>query len=510
MNIPKVSIILTSFNHEKYIQEAIDSVLNQTFTDFELIIWDDASTDNSWYLINQYSDSRIKAFRNEVSRRAGWGVNKAISEISAGEYIAMQHSDDAWELNKLEKQVAFLNANTEIGAVFTWVQIIDEHSEEKENDDFNQENKTRWQWLQQLFAGDNHLNHPSVLIKKQCYQNVGGYRYGLAQTGDAEMWSRVLIKYPIHVIQERLTKHRRPSDHSNTSGPRVDAEIRTSNEWNIIRENFLALMEFEEIVAIFPSLERYRNPAGCDNKFLLAMACLYESKQRNAWQLGLNWLFELLNDAARHKKITELYAFSYADLIKLTGEFDVFSMFQQHEFIDYIEAQRQEIQAYAEQDHVFSDQIQTQIAVIAELNTILHERNITINELNTTLHERNITLNERNITINELNTTLNERNITINELNTTLHERNITIIERDEAINELNTILDERNITINELNTILDERNITINELNTILDERDETIHEICTSRSWRFTRPLRLLYRLIRNPRLLWSQLHE
>ncbi len=543
--MPKVSVILTSFNHDKYLCEAIESVLNQTFTDFELIIWDDASSDNSWYLINQYTDPRIKTFRNEQQKRGIWGVNKAISEVATGEYIAIHHSDDVWELTKLDKQVAFLNANTEIGAVFTWVQIIDEHSEEKENDDFNQENKTRWQWLQQLFAGDNHLNHPSVLIKKQCYQNVGGYRYGLAQTGDAEMWSRVLIKYPIHVIQERLTKHRRPSDHSNTSGPRVDAEIRTSNEWNIIRENFLALTEFEEIVAIFPSLERYRNPAGCDHKFLLAMACLYESKQRNAWQLGLNWLFELLNDAARHKKITELYAFSYADLIKLTGEFDVFSMFQQHEFIDYIEAQRQEIQAYAEQDHVFSDQIQTQIAVIAELNTILHERNITlnernitINELNTTLHERNITiielnttlhernittielnttLHERNITTIELNTILHERNITINELNTTLHERNITINElntilheRNITINELNTILHERNITIIELNTILDERNITINELNTILDERDETIHEICTSRSWRFTRPLRLLYRLIRDPRLLWSQLHE
>ena len=515
--MPKISVILTSYNHDKYIHEAINSILNQTFTDFELLILDDASCDNSWNLINQYSDSRIKAFRSEKSGEVVYRINNAIVELALGEYIAIHHSDDVWALDKLEKQVAFLDANQEVGAVFTWVQIINEHGEEKENDDFNQENKTRWQWLQQLFAGDNHLNHPSVLIRKQCYQDVGGYRYDLVQTPDAEMWSRVLIKYPIHVIQERLTKHRRPSDHSNTSGPRVDAEIRTSNEWNIIRENFLALMEFEEIVAIFPSLERYRNPAGCDNKFLLAMACLYESKQRNAWQLGLNWLFELLNDAARHKKITELYAFSYADLIKLTGEFDVFSMFQQHEFIDYIEAQRQEIQAYAEQDYVFSDQIQTQIAVIAELNTTLNERNITIIELNTILHERNTTLNERNITINELNTTLHERNITIIELNTILHERNITINElnttlheRNITIIELNTTLHERNITINELNTILDERNITINELNTILDERDETIHEICTSRSWRFTRPLRLLYRLIRDPRLLWSQLHE
>ena len=65
--MPKVSVILTSFNHAKYICEAIESTLNQTFTDFELIILDDCSSDNSWDLINQYTDPRIKAFRSEVT-----------------------------------------------------------------------------------------------------------------------------------------------------------------------------------------------------------------------------------------------------------------------------------------------------------------------------------------------------------------------------------------------------------------------------------------------------------
>lgn len=64
--MPKISVILTSYNHERVIREAIDSVLNQTFTDFKLIIWDDASTDSSWKVFNRYSDSRIKAFRNEM------------------------------------------------------------------------------------------------------------------------------------------------------------------------------------------------------------------------------------------------------------------------------------------------------------------------------------------------------------------------------------------------------------------------------------------------------------
>ena len=117
--MPKVSVILTSYNHEKYICEAIESALDQTFSDFELIIIDDCSSDHSWDLINQYSDSRIKAHRNEVNDGGVVGVNRAISEWTRGEYIAIHHSDDVWELDKLEKQVAFLDAHADIGAVFT-------------------------------------------------------------------------------------------------------------------------------------------------------------------------------------------------------------------------------------------------------------------------------------------------------------------------------------------------------------------------------------------------------
>ena len=106
-NKPKVSVILTSFNHAKYLREAIDSVLNQTFTHFELIIWDDASSDNSWEIIQSYQDPRIKAFRNDVQRRGIYGINKAISEVAQGEFIAIHHSDDVWEFAKLDKQIAY-------------------------------------------------------------------------------------------------------------------------------------------------------------------------------------------------------------------------------------------------------------------------------------------------------------------------------------------------------------------------------------------------------------------
>src|SRR5215208_896570 len=125
---PKVSVILTCYNSEKYLREAIESALNQSFKDFELIIWYDESTDNSWNIIAEYVDERIRVFRHKGNQFVAH-FQKAISEAARGQYLAIHHSDDVWETDKLEKQVAFLDAHPEIGAVFTKVLIIGENSE---------------------------------------------------------------------------------------------------------------------------------------------------------------------------------------------------------------------------------------------------------------------------------------------------------------------------------------------------------------------------------------------
>ena len=90
---PKVSVILTSYNHAKYIRESIESVLKQTYRDFELIIWDDASTDDSWNIISEYTDERIRTFRNETNQFMSY-FREAVSNVARGEYVAIHHSDD--------------------------------------------------------------------------------------------------------------------------------------------------------------------------------------------------------------------------------------------------------------------------------------------------------------------------------------------------------------------------------------------------------------------------------
>jgi len=324
--VPSVSIILTSYNHAKFVREAIDSVISQTFADWELFIFDDASTDDSWNTIKDCVDPRIKIFRNCVNNGPIYAFNKVIFELAHGRYISIHHSDDVWELDKLEKQIAFLDARPEVGAVFTWTQIIDENGLYLDNGSFTQPNKTRWQWLNSIFFMSNPFAHPSVMMRKACYQELGGYRDYLAQTPDVEMWSRLLLAYPVHIIPERLTKHRLFSDNSNTSGARPDVVVRTWNEWNVLRENFLSISDFETIVAIFPDLERFRNQSGFDSKFLLAMACLYGTTQKNAWHLGLRWLFEIFGDERRAKEIERIYEFTYKDIIRISATFDIYNL----------------------------------------------------------------------------------------------------------------------------------------------------------------------------------------
>lgn len=151
--MPKVSVILSNYNGERYLKESISSVLKQTYTDFEFIIVDDASTDSSREVINSYNDPRIKRYYAEKNRHIAYSLNRALEMVS-GEYIARIDSDDIWEINKLELQVRYMDEHRECGACFTKVNIIDKYSAiangiyEEYYRMFNDvENKSQIEWI---------------------------------------------------------------------------------------------------------------------------------------------------------------------------------------------------------------------------------------------------------------------------------------------------------------------------------------------------------------------------
>lgn len=107
-----VSIITPLYNSEKYIEETIESVLNQTYKNWEMLIVDDCSKDNGVEIVNEYvlKDKRIKLFRNEKNEGVSFSRNRAI-DLSQGKYIAFLDSDDLWKREKLEKQISFMEKN---------------------------------------------------------------------------------------------------------------------------------------------------------------------------------------------------------------------------------------------------------------------------------------------------------------------------------------------------------------------------------------------------------------
>ena len=125
---PKISVVMPNYNWWKYISEAIESILNQSFTDFEFIIIDDGSTDNSWEIIQEYAkkDNRIVAIKNEKNLKICKTLNKWIN-LAKWEYIARMDSDDISLLDRFEKQVKFLDKNKEVWIVWWTMEIMDEN-----------------------------------------------------------------------------------------------------------------------------------------------------------------------------------------------------------------------------------------------------------------------------------------------------------------------------------------------------------------------------------------------
>jgi glycosyltransferase involved in cell wall biosynthesis/SAM-dependent methyltransferase len=365
----KVSIILTSYNHEKYIAEAINSIIQQTYTDWELIIWDDASSDLSWKIITEYKDSRIRVFKNDVNEGPVFGINKAISEVAQGRYIAIHHSDDIWLLDKLEKQTTYLDAHPEIGAVFSNALAISEDGSPLADKKhlyqtiFLQPNRTRHEWLNHFFFNGNALCHPSILIRKSCYVNCGQYKSYFAQLPDFDMWIRLCQKYEIYILPEKLIKFRVRNNEANTSGNRPEVRIRGAYELYKILDNYRCIENSDDFRRVFDIPEKIKLNTKVDTDYYLARAALNDKNQEATKLFGLNILQELLGNEVSAKIVKRLHNFTIHDFIKLTGSNDILSNERLHTAtVEY----QSKIQSLASQNIASIENLTSQNAVLVE------------------------------------------------------------------------------------------------------------------------------------------------
>jgi glycosyltransferase involved in cell wall biosynthesis len=223
MDNPKISVIMSVYNGEKYLREAIESILNQTITDFEFIIVNDGSTDKSLEIIQSFDDERIKIINNEKNIGLTTSLNKALKEAK-GEYIARQDADDISLPNRFEEQLKYFEKHSEVVLLGTMAYLID-----KKEKIVGKRVVLAKPSLKDIFK-DNPFIHGSVMFKKEIVNHLGGYNELIRYSQDYELWLRIAKFYDVQNLTQLLYKSR---SH--------DANIRLTNLEESTLYRFLAL-----------------------------------------------------------------------------------------------------------------------------------------------------------------------------------------------------------------------------------------------------------------------------
>lgn len=203
--MPKVSVIIPAYNSMSYLPETLDSVLGQTFTDFDVLIVNDGSSDNIVEWASGIKDPRVRLISQENKGLPG-ARNTGIAE-SRGEYIAFLDADDLWESTKLEKQVKCLDTHAEIGLVHTWMLLVDEHGNSTGRVLTSDAEGDAWEQVIQK----NLIACPSVIVRRCCFEAVGVFDERCKAIEDWDMWIRIAVQYPFAVIKEPLSYYRQLS-----------------------------------------------------------------------------------------------------------------------------------------------------------------------------------------------------------------------------------------------------------------------------------------------------------
>ena len=213
---PEVSVVTSVYNGARYLEESVSSILGQTFTDFEFLIVDDGSTDETPALLRTCSDPRARVIRNERNVGVSHSVNRAL-ESARGRYVARHDADDVSVPSRIARQVAFLNEHPEIGVVGAQMEWIDETDRPLEMPDAPLEHSLiAWEMVFRC-----PLFQPTVLIRKSVLDAPGAYDPTLVVAHDYDLWARLMPVTRMANLPERLVRYR---VHSNSVSQRHGAD----------------------------------------------------------------------------------------------------------------------------------------------------------------------------------------------------------------------------------------------------------------------------------------------
>lgn len=198
--MPKVSVIIPTYNRAVLLRSAINSVLSQSYEDYEIIVVDDGSTDDTEKIVNELSTDKLRYVYQENKGRSA-ARNYGI-KLARGEYVAFLDSDDTFTPSKLEFQVQILDYNPCYGLVYSYAKIIDENG-----DYLNAQyegNLSGWIYPDLLFIRNNVITTPTVMVRARILAELGGFDESMDICEDLDLWCRIAREYQVKQICQPL------------------------------------------------------------------------------------------------------------------------------------------------------------------------------------------------------------------------------------------------------------------------------------------------------------------
>ena len=324
---PCITVAMITYNHERFIGEAVSSILDQTYRDFELVIVDDGSTDATGEVIRGFRDERILYLRQE-NQGPSEARNTAL-RVARGTLVAQMAGDDVAEPGRLERQLA-CHRDHPRSVVFTQFTFIGDDGRTIDHPSRHlatRANATRVATLRYLYLEGNCFLAPSALAARTAFEEAGSYSPVMLQVQDYHMWVRLLLRgYEPHIVQEPLMRHRMRADGANLSEPKPETRVRTYFEMQRVLREFLAIDRARALVEIFPETAALGYPLDDDLvPFLLAMIGLKAQPPRSVVQsFAADLLLDMMADPATRKLLHDKAALRLPDLFRLVGAIDPF------------------------------------------------------------------------------------------------------------------------------------------------------------------------------------------
>lgn len=263
MSKPVVSLVMPVYNGEKHLREAIESILRQTFTDFELLVVDDASTDNTPSIIREYADvdPRVVYLKNRNGKGIAGGLNTGL-QTAQGKFIARADADDINRPERLEEQVRFLQEHPEIVLVGGGYAPFNENGHRLDIFHPMKSMEIAWKYL-----SDSFFCHPTVMFRREVYEQLGGYPDVKAE--DFAYFSRIVHKYRCWNLPKILIDYREHGSNLSVS----NRESIAQSVQKTYRENYLHYtggLEYAELFHDFHAKDILR-PKDLMRIFMISM-----------------------------------------------------------------------------------------------------------------------------------------------------------------------------------------------------------------------------------------------